>query len=143
MKRLLKYIPLHMKDDFLKYAYEHHRLSPDKIESAVQLELIAGEYLFKNKKGEDNKETKVKTKTEEEVFVDICDKKFGDISWEKITELVHSEVKIPDSVIPVFALDVMCGDKLEKRLVMRDYDKSLRFMDHVRSIWLHPVEQPR
>ena len=141
MKRLLKYIPLHMQDDFLEYALAHHKLLPEKIDSYVQLELVASEYLFKNKKGEKAHVSKEIRKTEKEMFSDICRQKFSDVKWKYVTDISHSKVSVKDSATQVYALDIMYGDKLYKRLVMRDYDKSLRFMGHVYALWFSPDGQ--
>ena len=135
MKRLLKYIPIHMHDDFLEYALVYHKLLPENIDSCVQLELIASEYLFKNKKGEKDHVAEKIIKTEKEMFSDVCRKKFTTVDWEEITDISHSKVKVKDSVTPVYALDIICRDVLVKRIVMRDYDKSLRFMDYVYVLW--------
>ncbi len=130
-----------MQKDFLKYAYEKHKLLPDEIDSYVQLELVAGEYLFKNKKGEKKHEPNKKIETERDVFDEMCENKLGDTKWNKVTEISHAQVRIADSVTPVYALDVMYDKELHKRLVMRDYKKSLRFTDHVCVLWFSRCEQ--
>lgn len=141
MRRILKYIPVHMENSFVEYVAKEHGLTSKEIESSDRLESIAGEYLFKTKKEEKKDEKSVVEKTEKEVFDGICEKKFTEVLWANVTDISHSEVRIPDSVIPVFALDIMYGDKLSKRIVMRDYEKSLRFMGHVYSLWLSRCER--
>ena len=140
MKRLLNYIPIHMQDDFIRYVSVQYKMSPEDIESSDKLSSIAGEYLFKEKTRSKHSPVK-KVKTEKEVFSDICSKKFSDVRWKDVTDISHSKVSVKDSVTQVYALDIMYGDKLYKRLVMRDYEKSLRFMGHVSAIWFSPYGQ--
>ena len=142
MKRLLKYIPIHMEDNFLKYVLEHYGMSSAEIEMSPDLERMASDYFFKSKEGEKEYVPKSKRiKTEKEVFADICKKKFIVVDWEEVTDISHYKVKVKDSVTPVYALDVICRDVVVKRIVMRDYDKSLRFMDYVCALWFSHDEQ--
>ncbi len=135
---ILKYIPLQKKKDFIRYVLEKHNMTEDEISESSALEGIAGEYLFIEKKEKKSEKIEV-SKSEKEVFESICNGQLGGIIWEEVTEVIHSKVKIPDSVIPVYALEVMYGDELGKRIVMRDHKKSLRFLTHVCDVWLSPL----
>ncbi len=140
MMEIKKYIPLHMESNFLDYVFSKHKMTKDEVCKSELLESIASEYLFE-KKESNHEEIKIK-KTEEQVFGDILMSKFSDVEWESVTELVHVKVRIPDSATPVYAMEIMYGNELYSRLVMRDYKKSLRFMSYVYKVWFTLGEQP-
>jgi len=74
-------------------------------------------------------------KTEEEVFDEVVKDKLDHVNWNEVIEIIWMPAVTKDTVDCIYAIEVYSGSKMLKRIVMRNKEKSIRFLLHINKLF--------
>ncbi len=144
MRSLAYYVPGHMIGKFIEFVKDNYNVEASTLEDDL-LAKYSSEFTY-GKKEEVKTEApakveKEKVKTEEEVFDEVVKSKFSEIDWKIVYELIWMPAVTKDTSDNVYAIEVCSKEGVLKRIVLRDKDKSLRFLSHVNKIFMKVLNE--
>lgn len=145
MKKLSLYVPGHRIKEFKAFIESN---TGQTVEDLNEAELDKLSSLFIYGKEEDKQETnsapvevQVKPKTEKEIFDEIVFTKMPGVVWKEVTSIEWTPAITKDTKDLVYAVEVYTNNSLIKRIVMKDKEKSMRFLSHLNKIFLKELSE--
>ncbi len=134
MSELLKYVPAHRIAEFKRFVLDKHSVIEENIESHDNFEAFVSEFIYgkiEDKKEQVEKDVPKKEKSEEEVFDEVVANKLSHVKWDEVKEISWSIAVTKDTLDNVYSIEVCTKTSVLKRIVLRDKEKSLRFLSHI------------
>lgn len=143
MKNLLIYVPGHRIEEFKvfvksKTGQSAEEVSDDELKNLSSL-FIYGEEENKNEQKTNDSQLQIqakpKIKSEKEIFDEVVFKQLNGIKWREATSIVWLPAVTKDTADCVYAIEVYRDKVLLKRIVIRNKQKSIRFLMYVNNIF--------
>jgi hypothetical protein len=144
MKSLAYYVPGHMIGKFVSYVKENYNQDAKTLDDAL-LTKYSSEFTYgkiSDPEVTKNVEKKVEKveKTEEEIFDEIARKKL-EVDWKDVVELAWMPAVTKDTGDNVYAIEVCSTVGVLKRIVLRDREKSLRFLSYINKFFVKVLNE--
>jgi len=134
------YVPSHRVAEFKEYlaskGYSGESISEDNIRECASC------FIYGDEKKEVSEVSEVKKeKSEQEVFGEVIKSKFSNIVWDDVDEVVWMPAVTKDTSDSVFSIELWSLGSVVKRLVLRNKDKSLRFLAYLSGIFIKEIDE--
>jgi len=131
------YIPAHKEGDFIFFLERDYGIKVADLTDENVSEYVS---IFIYGKDEPAKVdvpqvVTIVEKSEEEVFNEVVKDKLSHVNWNEVVEISWMPAVTKDTVDYIYAIEVYSGSTMLKRIVMRDKEKSIRFLLHINKLF--------
>ena len=137
------HIPAHKEKEFSSFLSENYGINVADLTNENVSEYVSIFIYGKDEpvKVEAKQETVVKQKTEQEVFDEVVKTKLSVVSWEEVYEISWMPAVTKDTADHIYAVEVHSKRSLLKRIVLRDKEKSIRFLSHINKLFIKALNE--
>ena len=135
------YIPAHKERDFISflkmdYGINVADLTDENISKYVSIFIYGKD---EPAKADASQVVTRVEKSEEEVFDEVVKDKLNHVDWNEVSDIIWMPAVTKDTADYIYAIEVYSRNTILKRIVMRDKEKSIRFLSYINKLFIKAI----